>query len=519
MLKSGLAFGLVCLLLHLVYPLKVDVEYSKVIYDREGVMLDAYLTSDHKWRMKTELDELSPTLVKAMIAKEDKYFYQHPGVNPFAILRALVRNVSTGKRTSGASTITMQVARMLEPKERSYFNKLKEIGRAFQLELAYSKEEILQLYFNLVPYGGNIEGVKAAGVLYFQKPLEQISVAEACVLSIIPNRPNSLRPGANQERLLAERNRWLKLYADEGHFTQVEIEDALGEPLEMKRHESPKRAPHWCRRMKSAFPELDNVRSSLSYSKQVLAEGIVKNHSNSLKAINVNNATAIVIDNRSNEVVAYVGSADYYDNTDSGQVDGIQALRALGSTLKPLIYAMAFDKGKLTPKQKVSDVPVNFSGYSPVNYDGEYNGPISVEDALSMSLNIPAVMTLQSIGLGNFVDKLDDAGFEWIGQNRDKFGLSLALGACGVRLEDLARLYASFAQEGRERPLVFLRFSGCGLHARRYFESCQSAGFAEQFCQQYFLKPYCLENWNILWAPRCLGGGLQQELYNRYLGW
>ena len=213
-------------LLHILFPLPDKIEYSVTIKDAKGDVVNAFLTNDDKWRMKTELNEISPLLRKTIIAKEDKYFYAHPGINPFAILRAAFYNVVKLKRTSGASTITMQVARALEPRKRNIISKLIQSFRALQLELKYSKDEILQLYLNLVPYGGNIEGVKSASLLYFNKNPDHLSLAEITALSIIPNRPSTLVVGKANDVIVKARNKWLQKFADDGFFTQTEIEDA-----------------------------------------------------------------------------------------------------------------------------------------------------------------------------------------------------------------------------------------------------------------------------------------------------
>jgi penicillin-binding protein 1C len=222
---------LLLLLLNWVFPLPDRIEYSTVITDDKGEVVHAFLTRDQQWRMKTELGEISPLLRKTIVEKEDKYFYYHPGVNLLAMARAFGRNLVHMRRTSGASTITMQVARALEPKKRTYWNKFVEVFRALQLEWKYSKSEILQLYLNVVPYGGNIQGVKAASILYFKKNPDHLSLAEITALSIIPNRPSSLVMGRNNDRIVEERNKWLRRWEREKVFTAHEIEDALAEPL------------------------------------------------------------------------------------------------------------------------------------------------------------------------------------------------------------------------------------------------------------------------------------------------
>lgn len=231
-LLAGVAIAMgVFLLFNVCFPCRVRVDYAQIVTASDGTVMTAFLTRDDKWRMMTELDEITPDMQKAIVFKEDKYFYQHPGVNPAAIARALFNNIKTGTRTSGASTITMQVARMLQPKERTYGNKMLEMFRALQLDMLYSKAEILQLYLNLVPYGGNIEGVKAASVLYLGKNPEVLSLAELTALSIIPNRPTSLRPGINNDIITQERNKWLERFREAGLFSDETIDDAINEPF------------------------------------------------------------------------------------------------------------------------------------------------------------------------------------------------------------------------------------------------------------------------------------------------
>lgn len=444
--------------LHLLFPLRIKDSWSQVITSSDGKVLHAFLSSDEKWRMKAEGDEIPEKLKKAILEKEDKYFYYHPGVNFFAVGRAAFNNQLSGRKTSGASTITMQVVRMLEPKKRTYLNKFIEIFRAFQLELLLSKDEILQLYFNLVPYGGNIEGVKAASILYFGKPTDHLSLAQLTVLTIIPNRPTSLRPGKNDDFLTKERNKWLRRFKQELTFPSEEIEDAIREPLRIKRLPAPKFAPHFSIRMGLKHPELPNVPTTLRWSVQERVENITRNYSNRLRRMNINNAAVIVINNSTHEVEAYVGSSDFSDSENAGQVDGIRAVRSPGSTLKPLIYGAAFDAGIVTPKHVLSDVPTDFGGgYSPENFDKNFNGKITVETSLSHSLNVPAVKVLEQLGVKPFIDKLKQAGFVSVSKQERRLGLSIALGGCGVTLEELGSLFSSFANSGEVHKIRYLK--------------------------------------------------------------
>ncbi|MCB0514540.1 MAG: penicillin-binding protein 1C [Chitinophagales bacterium] len=460
--KYLLVVGVLCVslffVLNIIFPFRVAISYSPVVYDHNGQLLYAFLSDDDKWRLKTELDEIIPELQKTIIYKEDKYFYWHFGVNPLAVTRAFFQNIFKNEVHSGASTISMQVVRMLNPQARSYKNKLIEMFRAMQLEWQYSKKEILQLYLNLVPYGGNIEGVKSASVLFLGKMPNQLSISEIATLSVVPNQPTIFRLKNSNTQLLEMRNRWLNIFEKAHLFEEKLLKAARREPLAFSRRKLPQFAPHFCYRMKKQYGRSTaNIVTTLNAEKQTIAENIVHAHAQRNKNLGIYNAAVLVVDNSSNEVVCYVGSADFYNATDGGQVDGIQAVRQPGSTLKPLIYGMAFDEGLYTPATKIPDVAVNYSGYTPLNYDKTFQGWVRVSDALAQSLNVPAVNTLYHLGMDNFLDKMEEAGFSQITANRKKMGLSLALGACGVRLEELVRMYAAFAHEGVLPDLHYLQ--------------------------------------------------------------
>lgn len=444
-----LGLVLVFFLLHLLFPLPDKIEYSVVVTDNKGKVINAYLTHDEQWRMKTELNEISPLLRKTIIAKEDKYFYSHPGVNPFAVARAFFKNLFRMKRTSGASTISMQVARALEPRKRNLLSKTIEMFRAFQLELKYSKDEILQLYLNLVPYGGNIVGVKAASQLYFKKDPDHLSLAEITALSIIPNRPSSLVIGKNNDRIVAERNRWLKKFAADHVFTEKEIEDALAEPLTAERGTVPHYIPHLAYKLKKQAAAADHlIKTTIDLNTQLKTEKLVEDYTRTQRLRNIKNAAVIIIDNKTHNVISYVGSSGFSDTTDGGQVNGVNAVRQPGSTLKPLLYALCFDEGLLTPKTMLTDVAVNYEGYAPENYDRKFNGYVTVEYALEHSLNIPAVKSLKLLGYEKLIHKLSGCNFKQIQKDQRKLGLSMILGGCGTTLEELTGLFSTFANNG-----------------------------------------------------------------------
>ncbi|WP_405516153.1 penicillin-binding protein 1C [Spirosoma sp. KNUC1025] len=437
------------------FPVQTNVPYSTIITARDGSVLHAFLSHDDKWRMYVELSEITPALREAILFKEDKYFWYHPGFNPVAMIRAAIRNVLTGKRTSGASTITMQTVRLLEPRERTYGSKLIELFRAVQLEVHFSKDEILQLYLNLIPYGSNIEGLKSASLLYFGKPPTLLSLAELTTLTIIPNRPSSLQLGVQNALVGRERNRWLNRFRTSRLFDESTITDALDEPLVAYRRTAPQLAPHLSRRLRTENPDQPIIRSMLNPAVQATTERLVQHYINRVRAYNIHNAAVLVVDNQSHEVVAYVGSADFGNTFDGGQVDGVRAVRSPGSALKPLLYGLAFDAGLVTPRSKINDVPINFNGYEPDNYDRRFNGPVTAEFALANSLNIPAVALLKEIGTPTFITALRKAGFSSVKKQAKELGLSMILGGCGVTLEEITRLYSGIANGGQLEPLHF----------------------------------------------------------------
>ncbi|MEZ5004258.1 MAG: penicillin-binding protein 1C [Chitinophagales bacterium] len=437
-------------------PIPTNVSYSKVVLDNKNNFLHAYLSNDDKWRLYTEVNEITPELIQSIRVKEDRFFFYHPGVNPIAVVRAAVNNFRKGYRTSGASTITMQVVRLLHPRSRKISSKIIEMINAFQLEWHYSKKEILQLYINLLPYGGNIEGIKSASLLYYNKFPQHLSLSEIALLSTIPNNPEKYKVGRDNDILKLKRDQLLHYFDQRKTFSHVIIEDALTEEVTAQRREFQKFAPHFCNYVIKNAHE-NNILTTLNKQFQAQVESLSKAYIKQLKYKDIHNLSVLVIDNHNQNILAYLGSQDFNDADYAGQVDGTNALRSPGSTLKPLIYALAFDKGLFTPKSVLSDLPINFDGYEPENYDEEYNGLVTIEDALANSLNVPAVKVLNTLSVEEFTSTLSEADFAWIQQNKKTLGLSLALGGCGVTLQELTGLYVAFANDGNWQPLQFLK--------------------------------------------------------------
>lgn len=440
---------LIFITLHLLFPLRSPKSTSRLLFNQKGELMHAFLTEDEQWRFPLSSSDLHPLLKKAIIAKEDQYFYYHPGVNPLSILRALWGNIGAGKTESGASTITMQTAKLLYPAKRNIWSKCHEIFRALQLEWTYSKDEILQMYLEMLPYGGNIEGIGTASMLYFGKQPYRLSLSEITCLSIVPNHPTKWKLSPQNENLKLARNRWLRKFESAAVFPQHQIEEALMEPLSMKRIQVPRMAPHLSNRLKK------NAITTIDPQLQYVTEELVKNYLKNLYHKKINQAAVLVIENKTRKVRAYLGSGDFHNKLLHGQVDGIRAIRQPGSTLKPFLYGWCMDEGILYPKTVVDDIPVQFGDYAPENFDKNFGGRVTVEHALEQSLNIPAVHLLNRYGVSRFADKLAEHGLQKIGLQRKSLGLSMVLGGCGASLEELAGLFTALANQGKWHPLVY----------------------------------------------------------------
>ncbi|MBN1398011.1 MAG: penicillin-binding protein 1C [Bacteroidetes bacterium] len=436
-------------------PLPQPKPCSLVVKDRKGEFLSAYLARDGVWRIKTRAHEIPSRLKDILILKEDKYFFYHPGVNPIAVMRALVQNISAGKTVSGASTITMQVARLLEPKTRTIVNKCIEMFRAIQLEIRYSKMEILEMYLSTIPLGGNIEGLESAAMLYYQTPLERLNIAHLFDLIIIPNNPNHFRPDKHPERLYLERIKQSDKYIKKGILTKEDSITIFQTPAETKRNQLPQQAQHFCLRLKSQSCLSSDVISTLDWQVQQQVEKLLVNHLRPWKQRGVHNGAILVIENASRDILAYVGSDDFSDSLAQGQVDAVRAVRSPGSTLKPFLCAMLMDKGLLTPKTRLLDLPYDIDGYSAENYDGAFSGYVFTDEALMRSLNVPFIRLLKNAGVQQFTSVLSTAGFQSL-QNQQQLGLSMIVGGCGVTLEELTAAFAVFPNNGSYAPLQYI---------------------------------------------------------------
>ncbi|MDJ0946988.1 MAG: penicillin-binding protein 1C [Kiloniellales bacterium] len=428
---------------------------AQVVADREGRPLRIFLSPDQALRLPAAIGDVDPRYLRMLVAYEDKRFHDHPGVDPLALLRAVWQLVRHGRVISGASTLTMQAARLLAPRPRTFSAKLIEMARALQLEWRYDKAEILGLYLTLAPFGGNVEGVRAAGLAYLGRAPLHLTLAEAALLVALPQAPSRLRPDRFPEAARQARNRVLDRTAAALALTPAELAAAKAAPLSAARRPLPFAAPHLAERLRRVQPGAAVIGTTIDGGLQRRLEALVKRRARGLGP--AASAAVLVVDGRDRAVLAYLGSADFHDAARAGQVDMVSALRSPGSTLKPFIYGLAFERGLAHPRTLVEDAPRVFGGYAPRNFGKTHHGLVSLSRALQLSLNVPAVAVLDSLGPVAFAEALRRCGVTLRFPGGDRPGLPLALGGVGTRLEDLARLYAALGTDGRVRPLRLTR--------------------------------------------------------------
>lgn len=426
--------------------------YSVSVLDNNGKIIGVYLNKDEQWHLKSA-DEIPEKLKRAVMVFEDKNFYSHKGVDFSAVVRAVKDNIFEKRRT-GASTITMQAVKMAQPKERNYFNKYLEIVHAFKLEKYYKKDEILKMYLNNAPYGGNIVGYKTASYMYFRKSPEELTWSEAALLAVLPNSPGLMNVEKNREKLIEKRNFLLKKLYEENFIDERQYKISLKEPVPDKRYSFPVLALHLVRRLVNENKDKKIIKSTIDSEIQKKTEKAVKDYSEFLKLSGINNTAVLIINNKNYEVISYAGSQDFYDFKNNGQVDGITAKRSPGSLLKPFLYAKVIDEGIAAPQSKIPDVPLYFSNFSPQNANKKYYGMVEMRDALIKSLNIPFVELLKDYGEDKFFYFLKDIlNFE--DRNPERYGLSLILGTKEFTMEEIGILYSGLANYGNFKNLKY----------------------------------------------------------------
>ncbi len=436
-------------------PLEVAASSSQLVLDRDGRLMRAFTTPEGRWRLDAKPEDVSPTYLALLFAFEDRRFWRHPGIDPLAFGRAALQAITHRKPISGGSTLTMQVARLLRGSPtHSLSAKFQQIADATRLEWTLSKRQILSLYLKLAPYGGNLEGVRAASLAYFGKEPHRLSVAEAAFLVTIPQAPEARRPDRGYNSLVDGRNRVIRRAAAAGAITQADAKAALAEAVPRGRRDFPALAPHLSERLASASSNQPAIATTIDRTLQEAAETITCRNAQSFgEKISI---AALIVSNRSGEVLAHVGSAGYFDNSQLGAIDMTAAIRSPGSALKPFIYGLAFEEGLAHPETLIEDRPVRFDGYAPVNFDNIFRGKVTVRTALQLSLNIPAVKVLNEVGPVKLAARFREAGMPFTVPRN----LTVALGGTGLTLENLTTLYLGLARGGSVIPLRYQKETG-----------------------------------------------------------
>jgi penicillin-binding protein 1C len=428
-------------------PLGAHLDYSKVVLDRDGHLLRAYSTKEGRWRLPAKVDDVDPRYLKILFAYEDKRFYAHNGVDPQALLRAAFQLVINGEIVSGASTITMQVARLLEPRaHRTLLAKLRQIVRAIEIEHALSKKQILSLYLSIAPYGGNLEGIRAASLAYFGKEPRKLTLAQAALLVALPQSPELRRPDRHAEAARAARDRVLDRAAEAGVVAADEAAQAKTQDVPHARRPMPTLAPHSADHVISENADRHVYRLTISAPLQKILQALARERA---QAIGPHISVGILaVDNATGEVLARIGSAGFFDARRAGQIDMTKALRSPGSTLKPFIYGLGFEDGLIHPETLIDDRPVRYGDYVPENFDLSFEGTVTVRRALQWSLNVPAIAVLDRVGVARLGTRLRQAGAELVLPDSQAPGLAMGLGGVGITLEDLTMLYTGLARQG-----------------------------------------------------------------------
>jgi len=439
-----------------------DAPLSFAMYDREGRLLGASVSVDGQWRFPA--GDVSDKVSKALIVFEDKRFFMHPGVDPFALARALTQNITEHRVVSGASTITMQTVRLARGNPpRTMAQKAREALLAILLELRYTKKEILALYAANAPFGGNVVGLEAASWRYFNRPSSDLTWAEAATLAVLPNQPALVHPAGDRDLLLLKRNALLDELCARGYLDEKALALALAERLPEKPYPLPHLAPHYLERMKkeSAGMAAQAPRTTIDRSFQISLISTLERWSAQFSASGIRNACAVILDTKTGDVLAYVGNTGAYrDDGENADVDIVVARRSSGSVLKPFLYAGMLDAALILPHQLVVDIPTRIGSYKPENNLPVYQGVVPADEALSRSLNIPAIRSLQEYGVAPFLSLLGNFGFTTLDRTADEYGLPLILGGGEVTLDETSRAYASLMNRAADRSGVSAAMKG-----------------------------------------------------------
>ena len=427
------------------YPLPDPYQdgIATVVLDSNGHTLRRFPNSKGIYREQISKEQVSPFYLEALLNYEDRWFFYHPGINPFSILRAAVQWLRNGHVISGGSTITMQVARLMSPNHRTVMGKSQQIFRALQLELHYSKNEILTLYLNLAPFGGNIEGVKAASLKYFNKQPDQLNKSEATLLVVLPQRPSLYRPDKDPQLAEKMRNKVLRRLSESGLISQTELHYTQSEPIHQHKYTTPTFAPLMSRQLQQRYPDQAIINTTIDGNLQSQVQHIFQQTIQKLP--NNTSIAALVLRNSDAAVLAYRGSVNFNDTSRFAYIDMVKATRSPGSTLKPIVYGLALEQGLIHSESLLSDIPTSFNGYKPRNLSGVFHGPVSASQALKLSLNVPAVQLFNKVTPQTLISTLSNIPINFTYKQPN---LSMVLGGVGTDLWSLATLYRSFATQG-----------------------------------------------------------------------
>ncbi|ECO4397411.1 peptidoglycan glycosyltransferase PbpC, partial [Salmonella enterica] len=433
------------------WPLPLnEVHPARVVVAHDGTPLWRFADAGGIWRYPVTIEEVSPRYLEALINYEDRWFWRHPGVNPFSVARAAWQDLTAGRVISGGSTLTMQVARLLDPHPRTFGGKIRQLWRALQLEWHLSKRDILTLYLNRAPFGGTLQGIGAASWAYFGKPPARLSYADAALLAMLPQAPSRLRPDRWPERAEAARNKVLDRMAAQGVWPAETVRESREEPVWLAPRQMPQLAPLFARMMLSKS-QSDKIVTTLDAGLQRQLEDLARAWKGRLPARS--SLAMIVVDHTDMSVRGWVGSVDLNDDSRFGHVDMVTAIRSPGSVLKPFVYGLALDDALIHPASLLQDVPRRTGDYRPGNFDSGFHGPVSMSDALVRSLNLPAVQVLEAYGPKRFAAKLRNVGLPLYLPAGAAPNLSLILGGAGARLDEMAAAYSAFARHGKAAKL------------------------------------------------------------------
>ena len=461
MRKKHLLFflGLIFLtFLTLLPPPQKESEDSIILFDSKGELLRVWLNKNEQYKFPKS-EKISEKYKAAVLHFEDKRFYGHLGIDPIAVLKALKQNVQAGRIASGASTITMQVARLKNPGKRTFFAKFKEAHAALRTELWKSKDEIFAEYSSIVPMGGNIIGIETACWRFFGHGSEEITWAQAALLALLPNRPSALNLEKERGQLLERRNNLLKSLAKADYINTEILNSALEEPLPKINVNWRFKTPHYAEAVSSLFPGQTILYGTIDGKVQERMERIAKNYGQKIREHSNVNISVLIAETKTGKIRGYLGSLKYYDTLSQGMIDGVRAHRSTGSILKPFLYALAIERGPYTPESLIEDVPTWFRGFSPQNTDKSYSGILPLKEALIRSLNVPAVRILSDYGVEDFHFWLKNAGLGGLFRTPEEYGLSLILGGGEASLQELVPLYSMLMNNGKRTELKWIEDS------------------------------------------------------------